>query len=39
MMDLSEATIMLKVNLSGFRTEVKEVKLATKKLVWLLFLK
>lgn len=33
MMDLSEATNMLKVNLSGFKTEVKEVQLATKNLV------
>lgn len=33
MMDLSEATNMLKVNLSGFKTEVKEVRLATKNLV------
>lgn len=38
-MDLSEATNMLKVNLSGFKTEAKEVQLATKKNVGLLFLK
>lgn len=38
-MDLSEATNMLKVNLSGFKTEAKEVQLVTKKNVGLLFLK
>lgn len=38
-MDLSEATNMLKVNLSGFKTEVKEIQLVTKNFVLLFFLK